>query len=455
MTKYFVLRPHALLSSLNSTQRFGEDNVVVVPMAILDEISSMKDLSPAKDRIRREVLRYIRSLLDKGVLTDKGYRQENGSILRVVKNYRDIKVELPDINEFQKRTLQVCLGLKKDIEKEDAKVVLVTNNIALQIKAYTQNIDAEEFKDEIFPVLEEQYTGRMEISVSKDIVDKLYKDDEIVISEIHDFNQYNWINNCYVIAKAQNTAVYCQVKGDKLVKNKYSHNKAPMDIKPKNDGQRLMMNALYDDTPLTIIKGCAGTGKTLCSLASGLDMYENNRKYPNGILITKKVSNGSLGYLPGNVAEKMGPFLESYKDNLSTILHGNSRAENSYSKTANRKGNDEQENGDYYFETGEIKIQALEMLRGRSITDTFFIIDEAQNIEPEFIKTIVTRAAVGSKFIIMGDPTQIDNPRLSERYNGLTYVAEKWKGHPLANTVSLSESESVRSELARVASQIL
>lgn len=138
MTKYFVLRPHALLSSYDSTMRFGEDNVVVVPLAVIDEITDMKDLSIEKDKIKRRVLEYISSF-DYEKLTTTGVHQANGSILMVATNYHDVEINLQHVNQFQQRTLQICLGLKKDTQKE---VVLVTNNIGLQLKAKSIGIRA-------------------------------------------------------------------------------------------------------------------------------------------------------------------------------------------------------------------------------------------------------------------------------------------------------------------------
>ena len=218
------------------------------------------------------------------------------------------------------------------------------------------------------------------------------------------------------------------------------------------------MNALYDESPLTVVKGPAGTGKTFLAMAVALEECEN-RKYER-ILISRNVDNQKLGYLPGSPEEKVDPFLQGIKDNLEILINGTQLSEKtvvtdrrtkkcSYDDTTNK------EKGDYFFEKGIIKIQALELLRGRSVMNTCFIIDEAQNIEPEFIKMIVTRASKGSKFIFLGDPTQIDNPKLTERRNGIVYLSEKMKNNNLCTVITLLDSESVRSDLAKVASEIL
>lgn len=487
MTKCFVLRPHALLSSYDSLHRFGDDNVVIVATAVIDEINAMKDLSPEKSRIRKHVLKYIKSLMDKGVASDAGYKQEKGGIIRVVSNYTEVKIDLPNLSKFQKRTLQVCKGL----QDEGNNVILVTNNMGLQIKAHMVGINAEEFKDEIFPVLEEQYRGRTDVEISAELSTKIYNElscgapekafveKYIPKSDISDFVESELLENEYVVMNYESSTYYGQVKGDKILLLE-NHKREPFGITPMNDGQKFLMNALYDNTPLVVVKGPPGTGKTLLSMAVALERVIENHEFIR-ILITRSVSNEKLGYLPGNVNEKLSPFLQGVTDNLDVLINGtkSKKVKKLVEKTDNKKNKNkleknknkyvdeddvDQENeetadaierGEYLFEKGIIKIQALEMIRGRSIVNTMFIIDETQNIEPEFAKTIVSRAAKGSKFIFLGDPTQVDNPKLSERYNALVYLAEKLKGDIDCTVVSLDEEESVRSRLARIATQKL
>lgn len=470
MTKHFVLRPHALLSSYDSLHKFGEDNVVVIPMAVIDEINAMRnDLTPEKAKIRKAVLKYIQSLMDKGVTSEEGYKQQVGGIIKVVSNYTEVELNVHNISEYQKRTLQVCKGLKQ----EGKEVTLVTNNIGLQIKANMEGIKAEEFKDEIFPVLEKQYTGRIRVNITEEVHKKMYSEHEILIKDIPELESQVVLENCYIIMDYGSLVYYAQVKGDKIIEIN-SHLNEPFGIKPMNEGQIIAINAFYDETPLVVVKGAAGTGKTLLSLGVAIDRVINDKEF-NQILVTRSVSNEKLGYLPGTVEEKLSPFLQGVNDNLDMLINQGTKSKKMkkmISESAKCKGKleknknrydpeneddkpEENEHGQYFFERNIIKVQALEMLRGRSIINTLFIIDETQNIEPEFIKTIVTRAAKGSKFIFLGDPTQIDNPKLSEKYNGLVYLAEKLKGDPDCTVVTLNEEESVRSRLARVASKIL
>ncbi len=502
--KCFVLRPHAILSSYDSLKRFGEDNIVIVPMAVVDEINAMKDLSPEKSKIRKHVLRYIKSLMDEGVATEKGYKQDEGGILRVVSNYTDVKVDVPNISEFQRRTLQVCVGLQNS--HKDNKVILVTNNIGLQIKAHTLGITAEEFKDEIFPILEEQYTGRVHIELTAELATKVQKaaiteakyetekefeanakmfaEKYIPKSDIEGLADSELLENEYVLMTHGTLKFYGQIKGDQVLLLE-NHMRKPYGISPLNDGQKFLMNALFDNVQLVVVKGAAGTGKTLLSLATALERCDGDEGFARILVSREIVSNDKLGYLPGNQDEKLGPFLGGIKDALDTIINGTknpkkkqklmSDLENKKGKSKLEKGKDKYtdpeedinendkglcdsgyfERGEYFFEKGKIRIQALEFIRGRSIIYTFFIIDETQNIDPEYIKTIVTRAGIGSKFIFLGDPTQIDNPKLSERYNGLVYLAEKMKGDIDCSVLTLTEDESVRSRLAKTAAKKL
>lgn len=455
MTKTFVLRPNALLSSSKATLKFGSNNVVVIPMAVLDEVHNMKNLSLEKTKISQKLFEYLRGF-NFGELSSDGVKQNNGSLLKIVKNFKDeslgIWEEDSNLSTFQKRTLKVCTGLKKT----GANVILVTNNPCLQMIAEDIGIKAENFKDETFPRLHEQYTGRIDIdNVDAETIDYFYKNDSIKVNAIPRLKTYTLYENQYIAMHYLVTSeqgdvtskiAYGKVVGD-IITVINMHERNPYGITAMNDGQRFLINALYDQAPLTVVKGSAGTGKTFCTLAVALDELKNNQY--DRILVTRKADFSKIGFLPGEIENKMSPYLAGIKDNLSILLNGSNGAKKGF-----KKSNPDYEDGGYYFENGHIQIQAIELLRGRSIVNTLFIIDETQNIEPELIKTIITRAGKGSKFIFLGDPTQIDNPNLTERYNGLVYLSEKMKGSKYCTQVSLMDDESVRSDLARYAAQI-
>ena len=289
MTKTFVLRTNALLSSPNSTQKFGEDNIVVIPRSVLDEVQTRRNMSNEKAKVRRRILEYIRSF-DYNELTSTGVRQSNGSILKICKNYKDIK--LGDVEnettEFQRRTLQVCKGLMRD----GNNVVLVTNNLLLQMTAAGLGIRAESFRDEVFPKFEDQYTGRVSIEVSEPDFNSFWNNG-LSLASIPQVAQKEWCQNQFVVVKCWNkqtvdgqidySKAYGKVVGDKIIA-----------IKPLNDGQRFLIEALYSDSPLVVVKGDAGTGKTFCTLAVALDELEKGKKYSR-ILVTRKADFSSIG----------------------------------------------------------------------------------------------------------------------------------------------------------------
>lgn len=442
MSKVFVLRTHALLSSYGSTLKFGDDNEIVIPLAVIDELRSLKHQSFEKGRIARDLLEYINSFnTDK--LLNEGVVQENGSILRISKNFSNITVNSEGLTVPETRTLQTCLGILK---QEKKKVVLVTNNLSLQLKAKSLGINAESFKDETFPHLSEQYTGREIVYVRDDIIDLFYQNGSIDIKDVFNNSEIEFVENkFFIITTPENKSALGMFKDGKIVKLIHQE-EHPYDVRAKNVGQKFMLEALLnDDYPLVVVKGNAGTGKTFCTLAAGLQ--RTDQKVYSRILVTRSVTaTEQYGFLPGDIEEKLSPYLAGIKDNLSILING-----------SRKKGTNDitYEDGKYFFEKGIVQIQAIGFLRGRSIVDTYFIIDETQNIEPDVIKSIVTRAGEGSKFIFLGDPTQIDNPNLNERYNGLVYLSEKMKGNPMCVQISLSDDESVRSNLAREAAKIL
>lgn len=445
-SKVFVLRTHALLSSRRSTLKFGDDNEIVIPMAVVDELRALKKESFEKGRIARDLLEYINSF-DTKKLMSEGVKQENGSILRVCKNFADIPVDAEGLTKPEARTLQTCLGIRSE---ELKNVILVSNNLSLQLKAKALGIKAESFKDETFPRLSQQYTGREEVSTSDDIIDLLFNEGYICPEFIWDYEDKEFVENKFFVLKGETKSALGMYKDGRIVQLKHLKER-PYGIIPKNVGQKFLLEALLDDDyPLVVVKGNAGTGKTFCTLAAGLQAIENN-KYSR-ILVTRSVTaTEQYGFLPGDIEQKLSPYLAGIKDNLSILIHGSSRKSNERSGFVD----DSFEDGTIYFEKGIVQIQAIGFLRGRSIVDTYFIIDETQNIEPDVIKSIVTRAGEGSKFIFLGDPTQIDNPNLTERHNGLVYLSEKMKGNPMCAQVSLLDEESVRSKLAREAATLL
>lgn len=444
MSKNFVLRTSALLSSRESTLRFDGDNTIVIPLSVVDEIRAMKYGSTEKSRIAKSLLEYLNSFDAVELMSANGVVQKNGSTLRVVKECNDMEIKLEGLSVPERKTLQVCRKLKETTQME---VILVTNNLSLQLKAKFLGIKAESFKDETFPMLSDQYTGREMIYTSDEVIDLFYEKGFLSKKDIFNYSEIEFVENKFFLIGSINKSALGMYKNGKIVKLNYTDT-FPYGIVPKNVGQKFMLEALLsEDFPLVVIKGGAGTGKTFCALATALEKTEKGKRYSR-ILVTRSVTaTEQYGFLPGDIEEKLSPYLSGIKDNLSILINGAAKR--------TRGSKEEYEDGQYFFEKGIVQIQAIGFLRGRSIVDTFFIIDETQNIDPDTIKSIVTRTGEGSKFVFLGDPTQIDNPNLTERYNGLVYLSEKMKGNPMCAQVSLKDDESVRSTLAREAAKIL
>jgi len=263
------------------------------------------------------LLDYIRSFPADKLMSKEGVEQENGSILRVVTNYKDISVNTENLSHHQVRTLQVCVGIK---EEENRKVILVTNNATLQMQAENLGIKAECFKDEIFPHLNEQYMGREEVSVLDTTIDDFYEQGFINKEDVINHDQIEFVNNKFFVLRSKlssKSALGVFKKGKIVTLSHQGEN--PYGLSPKNVGQKFMLEALMDDEyPLVIIKGNAGTGKTICALAAGLEGQRQN-KYSR-ILVTRSVTaTEQYGYLPGDIDEKLSPYLAGIKDNLSIL----------------------------------------------------------------------------------------------------------------------------------------
>ena len=451
--KIFVLRTEALLASKCPTLRFGEDNEVVIPLAILQNLYRYQGL-PEKMSMASKFIEYIDSIPQQDLLSENGFEQQNGSILKIVDNSKLCKEvdELHDFSRLDKRVYQVCIDLMK---KTNERVILISKNPNIRLKAKQLGIEAEQFKDEIFPKPTDQYKGYVEVYASSNVLNKFYGNEfGLPIEEIYQYNNVNWIENEFVVIKADgNSTGVGRYTNGRIVPLKYSKN-IPGGHKTLNVEQTMFWEALLtppEQAPLVVVKGAAGTGKTYCSLAMALEGIKEKgkvEKYKQIIVATPliTVSNEEIGFLPGDIDEKIGPYLGGIFDNLKEILRPKfPNYTNAQLKLAAKK----------FLDRGDIEIQPIGFIRGRTILNTVFIIDETQNIKPCDIKDIVTRAAKGSKFIFLGDPDQVNNPELNSRYNGLVYLSEKMKGNIHCYQVTLNGKKSVRSELAQEALEIL
>ncbi|MCI8273255.1 MAG: PhoH family protein [Clostridia bacterium] len=471
MKKWFVLSASTILSKRGVTQSFGSDNTIVIPLAVLEEIQERYESQGGeRGKIAREFLDYVWSM-DQKMLFRNGVIQRNGSKLQVVnltdaeilrdRDFTKVKLSLEE-----RYLVQTCKKIQREFARDDEKVILVSRNTVLRMKAGTLGIEAQTYKDELLAEISEQYTGRIDIRVPSEVIDSFYQDKRVSLQYIQDLiPEKEFLANMFVVMKCGKQSALGRVEKGSIVPLTFGKSQ-PYGVIPKNVGQRFMIEALMMDqktAPLVIVKGPAGTAKTFLSLAAGLQHVLAEGKFKNKILISRSPTETgeSIGYLPGNENAKIGPYMRGVIDNLKN-LHAPEESE-SEKKEVNRQKSSkggkcekpQEEDGTTLLDMRVITVEAIGFIRGRSICDTFIIIDEAQNLTQTEIKTIITRVGEGTKLVIIGDPAQIDRPELNERNNGLSYASERMKGVPTCWQITMEDEESVRSELAKIASKLL
>ncbi len=452
MKKTYVLDTNVIIQSPLALSSF-EDNKVVLPVAVLEELDKLKNDDAERGANARQAIRYLEILRLKGNLYE-GVPLESGGLIKIETNYSS--VDIPpgfhhDSND--NRILKVCKGLMDDGEN----LILVTKDIIVRLKAQMMGVVAEDFTTEQSPVFEKQYTGRMDAYTSdKAMVD--FKKKGIHPESIYTVEglariPIDPIPNQFFILHSETSekkTLLGRYDGSRIVPLR-SINEEPFGVKPKNVGQRFLQEALMQDAdvaPLVIIKGTAGTAKTFYSLAVGLQhTYEPSSKRYRKILITRPnvQFDEDIGFLPGTEEEKIAPYLRPVIDNLEILVDRNENERYKNEKQLRDKI-------DELFYRGIIVAEAMNFIRGRSITNTYLIIDEAQNLTPKQVKGIITRVGKGTKVVLLGDPQQIDHPLLDEKTNGLSYASEKMKGSELCFQLTMLPDECLRSTLAQDAS---
>ena len=410
MIKTYVIDTNVLIQAPYALECF-DDNRLVLPLVVLEELDGLKKAEGERGANARKAIRNLERYRQCGDLLH-GVELPGGGSLRIEKNF--VQVELPqDLPEDKadNRILKVCKGLA-DADKND-QIILVSKDIVLRLKAQILGIPAEDFEKERISDNDAQYTGRIEVYIPDQSVKK---------------------------------TLLGRVSGGKIVPLVYKKSK-PYGVSPRNVGQYFMQEALMtsaEEAPLVILKGMAGTAKTFYSLAVGMEKVYNNPtgEYRRVIVCRPNAQfDDDIGFLPGDEKEKIAPLMRPVIDNLEQILDSDEK----------RRYEDEEELGDKIteiFERGIIQTEAMNFIRGRSIARTYLIIDEAQNMTPNQVKGIITRAGQGTKIILLGDPQQIDKPFLDERTNGLSYAAKHMIDSSLCWQITLSAEECERSALA-------
>ena len=445
MVKTFVLDTNILLSSPEAMTNGFADNNVVITGTTLQELDAHKNDRGETGLTARKCCRILDGLREIGDLT-KGVDIPSGGKLFVEPYGVDAR-DLPDgysIDVPDNRIISACISLKA-AKGQKEPVILVTNDISMRVNASVCGVEVQSYKNDI--VEPGGYTGYREITAEKEIIDSIYSRGSVDASAFDtDFTENEFIT----IRNGQQSALCIHRDGEvRLIKTKRIFG----NVKPLNSMQVYMLHALtapVEEIPLVIITGKAGTAKTFLSLAAGLtDTYTGQKrgteKY-NKVLISKPNvearDNRGFGYLPGDLEEKMAPLLKSYYDNIEYLLRGEGKED---------KDQIAMQISDM-FETETIEVCPLSYIRGRSLQNTFLICDEAQNASKRLVMDVITRAGNGTKIVLCGDSTQIDNPTLDRKNNGLVFAAEKMAGSKLAAVlIDIPEKYSTRSALAKEA----
>lgn len=448
MKKNYVLDTNILLQDAEAPLKF-EDNDIYLPMTVIDELDHLKN-SP--DSETAYSARCANRALKEWMLTgfnmlEQKVALKNGGSLYIQTEY-DVQ-SLPKGLDPNKNDHIILLTAKQIQRSSKRQTILVTKDVSMRLKAALMGIPAEDYKNQ---QIHDIYTGRKKLETSGDFIDQLYEtgtmkleESEIDPSEFHDLKTngfLTFIDRCN--PKHSALAVFHEPNELTLLKQAQ---KDMAGVQPKNAGQYFAKEALLtpiSDAPLTILNGPAGTGKTFLALAAGLQMFHQNQVRQILIYRPQSFFDSEIGFLPGDEQSKIDPLLRPIYDNLAYILEKSGETKENVRLKIQR-----------YFENGIIRAEAFTYLRGRSITNSFIILDEAQNTTRLQMKGAITRVGTGSKIVICGDQTQVDNPRLDSFNNGLIYAMNKMKSSPLCWQVSLTEEECRRSALAMETSQLM
>ncbi|QDU77682.1 PhoH-like protein [Bremerella volcania] len=437
--KLFVLDTNVILHDARSFQNF-EEHDVALPITVLEELDRFKKGNEDINFQAREFLRQIDQMTG-DLLSEEGATlgEEQGRLRVIITNELDARLHQVFLHDSpDNRILNTALHLQRYVH--DRRVILITKDVNLRMKAKSLGLQAQDYINDKVESFDSLYSGRRILeNITTEQIDRFYQDSGHV--HLEDFPEVcdPIANENFVLRNGSKSVLATFNREDQILRRieKYS----PYGIKPRNAEQVFAIKALMDDNiKLVTLAGKAGTGKTLLALSSALACSSAYRQ----ILLARPVvplSNRDLGYLPGDISAKMDPYMQPLFDNLSVIRH----QFNDTDKEAQRITR--------MLEQEKLVITPLAYIRGRSLQRMYMIVDEAQNLTPHEVKTIITRAGEGTKIVFTGDINQIDHPYLDSLSNGLSYMINRMKGQDLYAHISLEKGE--RSELADIASELL
>jgi PhoH-like ATPase len=438
MKKIYVLDTNVLLYDPQALGRF-EDNSIIIPITVIEEIDRFKKDMNETGRNARHVSRLMDAYRKEGSLS-KGLPLENGGTLRIEIYEENVMKRLPPELREQRgdnRILAVAVDL---METEAAPVILVTKDTNLRIKADALGLAAQDYESDKVSI-DDLFSGVTELEVPAEQVDRFYSQGWLELEGNFYPNQYVTLTE---VGNPQHSAIgRFEKNSGRVLPLKGAGSEGVWSLFPRNREQSFALDALLDDDiKIVTLVGKAGTGKTLLAIAAGLQKTAEENVY-NRLLVSRPVfpMGRDLGFLPGDLEEKLTPWMQPIFDNVELLLTGHE------GEKRHSKGYKE------LMAMGILEIEPLTYIRGRSIPNQYLIVDEAQNLTPHEIKTIVTRAGEGTKVVLTGDPYQIDNPYVDAESNGLTYVVERLKEQTISGHITMMKGE--RSELAELAANLL
>ncbi|MBV9948623.1 MAG: PhoH family protein [Myxococcales bacterium] len=436
MKKNYVLDTNVLLHDPHAIFRF-EDNNVIIPIYAIEEVDQFKREGSERGRNARAIARLLDELRDRGGALSKGVALESGGTLRVAVPSK--RLELPSAIDHTAMD-QAILQTAFDIRENDGgrPTVFVTMDTNLRIRADALGMVAQTYENQRVEI-DRLTSGMIELDVDGDEIDTFFRDGRVALRDLSPSP-----NTCLLLRDRTNpshTALGRYDANKKVIVSLRVPREGVMGVRPRNKEQSFAIDLLLDESiRLVTLVGKAGTGKTLLALAAGLKRTMEDGAYTR-MLVSRPVMplGRDIGFLPGDVDEKLNPWMQPIFDNLEFLFSaGTRKGPRVYAEL---------------LESGQIQVEPLTYIRGRSLPQQFIIVDEAQNLTPHEVKTIITRSGDGTKIALTGDPGQIDNPYVDSASNGLTVAAERFRGEKLAAHVVLAKGE--RSELAELAANVL
>lgn len=431
--KTYVLDTSVYLTDSNCINSFG-NNDIVIPLKVLEEIDKHKKRQDSVGSQARSTIRSLDALRDKGSLS-KGVRIEKGMGIIRVSSYNPLC--LPDDLDLEDPDNQIIATAlsEQEVAPKSRKVVVVSRDINMRVKCDALGLLTEDYQaEQVVDHAEGLYTGRAEILVDEQDIDRFYAGEELWV----DPEEHALCPNQFIMlisnSNDKKTALAKFENYNKPLQKILKSNKKIWSTEPRNKEQQFAFELLLDPAiPVVSLVGKAGSGKTLLALASGLEQTFGKDAMYKKIVVTKPVEpvGKDIGFLPGSMEEKMLPWLAPIQDNLQFLM------------------GDDKATLELYMEKGQIEVEAMTFIRGRSISNAFIVIDEVQNMTQHEIKTVLTRVGEGTKIVLTGDIEQIDNVYIDATNNGLSYVVERLKDEQITGHVTLLKGE--RSKVATIA----